>query len=101
MQGLKRRLQAGESGEVVFERKLAFEEGEVLGMMEKGLRKTTGCRVIEVVEVVEGGRGGEVEEGGKRGVVRVGEGVGSVREGLAQVAEMAVPGQPSFHFENI
>jgi len=92
VQGLKRRLMAGERSEVVFERRLAFEEGEVLGMMVMGLRKTTGCRVIEVVEV---------EEGGGRGVVRVGEGVGEVRENLAQVAGMAVPGQPSFLFENV
>lgn len=92
VQGLKRRLMAGESSEVVFERRLAFEEGEVLGMMVSGLRKTTGCRVIEVVEV---------EEGGARGVVRVGEEVGAVREGLAPVAGMAVPGQPSFLFENV
>jgi len=92
VQGLKRRLMAGERGEVVFERRLAFEEGEVLGMMVMGLRKTTGCRIIEVVEV---------EEGGGRGVVRVGEGLGEVRENLAQVAGMAVPGQPSFLFENV
>lgn len=96
VQGLKRRLVAGESSDVVFERRLAFEEGEVLRMMVLGLRKTTGCRVIEVVEV---------EEGGGRGVVRVGEGdgegVGAVRENLAPVAGMAVPGQPSFLFENV
>lgn len=110
VQGLKRRLVAGERSEVVFERRLAFEEGEVLGMMVRGLRKTTGCRVIEVVEVVEEAGGKEVKEevvgrvvkeGGRRGVVRVGEAVGEERDGLAQVAEMAVPGQPSFLFENV
>ncbi|KAL8947515.1 MAG: hypothetical protein Q9222_006210, partial [Ikaeria aurantiellina] len=40
VQGLKKRIQGGESAGDVFERKLAFEEVEVLGGMLRGLRKT-------------------------------------------------------------
>lgn len=94
VQQLKKRLVGGESQEVVFDRKLAFEEGEVLGKMVRGLRRTTGCRVIEVVKV-------EGEEGGKVGVVMVGEREGEKREDLAPAAGQATPGSPNFHFENI
>ncbi|KAL9040610.1 MAG: hypothetical protein Q9214_004418, partial [Letrouitia sp. 1 TL-2023] len=59
VQGLKRRLQGGEDARQVFERKLAFEEMEVLGQMLKGLRKTVAkCKGVEVVEVEEGGKTG-------------------------------------------
>ena len=94
VQHLKKRLLAGESKEVVFDRKLAFEEGEVLEKMVRGLRRTTGCRVIEVVKV-------EGEEGEKVGVVMVGVGKGGKREELPSVAAQATPGSPNFHFENI
>ncbi len=96
VQGLKRRLLNGEKGDVVFERKLPFGEGEVLGKMVRGLRRTTGCREVEVVRV-------EGEEGDRVGVVVVGEGEGKERkgEGLPNVAGQATPGSPSFHFENV
>ena len=94
VQQLKKRLVGGESREVVFDRKLAFEEGEVLEKMVRGLRRTTGCKVIEVV-MVEG------EEGEKVGVVMVGDGGGGKRRELPSVAGQASPGSPSFHFENI
>lgn len=94
VQHLKKRLGGGESEAVVFDRKLAFEEGEVLKKMVRGLRRTTGCKVIEVVKV-------EGEEGGRVGVVMVGEGEGGKREGLPSMAGQATPGSPSFHFENI
>jgi len=43
-----------------------------------------------------------VAAGGQCGRVVVGEvGVGERREGLPSVAEAAVPGHPSFHFENV
>ena len=96
VQGLKRRLLNGEKSDVVFERKLPFGEGEVLGKMVRGLRRTTGCREVEVVRV-------EGEEGERIGVVVVGEGEGEERkgEGLPMVAGQATPGSPSFHFENV
>ncbi len=94
VQQLKKRLMSKESPEEVFDRKLLFEEGEVLAKMVGGLRRTTGCRVVEVVKV-------EGEEGKKVGVVMVGEGEGGGREELPSVAGQATPGSPSFHFENI
>ena len=93
VQQLKKRLVGGESQEVVFDRKLAFEEGEVLRKMVGGLRRTTGCKVVEVVKV-------EGEEGKRMGVVVVGEGEGKRKE-LPTFSGQAMPGSPSFHFENI
>lgn len=97
VQGLKRRLVAGEEVERVFERKLPFGEVEVLGQMVAGLKKTTACKVVEVVEVVDV----EGEDGKKQGIVKVGEKVEEVRESLPPQAEGAVPAQPGFGFENI
>lgn len=98
-QGLKKSVKGGEEPERVFERKLAFDEKEVLGFMAPGLRKTTGCRIIEVVKV-------EGEEEGMVGTVVLGEDgdkEGRVLKGpeLPGQAGAAVPGTPSFHFENI
>lgn len=88
VQNLKRRLVQGkEAPEIVFERKLPFDEFVVLGEMVGSLKRTTGCKEIEVVAVDEGGKTGEVV------------GTGEKREGLQ--AENAVPGQPTFHFANI
>ncbi|KAL8765664.1 MAG: hypothetical protein Q9209_007344 [Squamulea sp. 1 TL-2023] len=100
VQNLKKRLQSGEDANNVFERKLAFEEVEVLGQMLKGLRKTVSkCAGVEVV-AVEG-----EEEGKKVGrIVRSeGENVGEVGDEKALVgpAEHAVPGGPTFYFENV
>ena len=77
VQLLKRRLVAGEKQEAVFERALPFDEIDVLNQMKSGLMRTTGAAEI----VVEG-----VHEG---------------KEGLPVQAENAVPGQPTFLFENI
>lgn len=92
VQGLKRRLQAGESEEVVFNRKLAFDELDVLVQMRAGLKKTTGCIDVEIVALDEGGAGGTVA-GSDKG--------GEKREGLPPAAQAAVPGNPTFHFENV
>jgi leucyl-tRNA synthetase len=94
VQELKKRLvQGGERPEAVFDRKLAFDEVATLREMVPGLRRTTGCRVVEVVQV---------DEGGKTGVVVIAEhGVGEKRVGLAPAAEGAKPGTPSFLFENV
>lgn len=94
VQGLKKRLTVGgEKPELVFERKLAFDEVATLQEMAAGLRRTTGCRVVDIVAVEEGGKAG-------RAVLAV-EGEGERREGLPATAEGAVPGHPSFYFENV
>lgn len=94
VQGLRKRIFVlGEPAEGVFERELGFDEVGTLGEMVRGLRRTTGCRAVEVVLVEEGGKSGKV--------VVAEEGVGARREGLPPVAEAAVPGHPSFHFENV
>ena len=95
VQGLKKRLMAGEDAEKVFERKLPFEELEVLSQMITGLRKTTGCKIVEIVEVID------AEDGKKKGVARIGETEGQETGGLSPQAEGVVPGQPGFGFENI
>ncbi|KAI1339979.1 hypothetical protein F5Y15DRAFT_381030 [Xylariaceae sp. FL0016] len=89
VQGLKRRLQAGEPAEAVLERKLAFDELATLQAMLPGLQRTAGLQVVEIVQV---------EEGGKKGKV-VGD--GSEKENLPPQAENAVPGTPTFMFENV
>ena len=94
VQGLKKRLYAGENQDVVFERKLPFSEEYVLVQMVKGLRRTTGCKVIEVVKVE-----GDGEE--MKGRVVAGDAEGQVKDVLPAAAGSAVPGSPSFHFDNI
>ncbi|KAI9760751.1 MAG: 2-isopropylmalate synthase [Chaenotheca gracillima] len=93
VQGLKKRLTSGESSSSVFERKLAFDECEVLGEMRSGLIRTTGCKDVQIVLVEEGGKKGSKVVGGKPG--------GEVVEGLPPNAESAVPGSPTFYFENV
>ncbi len=93
VQSLKKRLQGGEKADAVFDRKLTFDESEVLVKMVKGLRRTTGCKVVEVIRIE-----GEEE---KTGTVIVGEQDGEKRKELPSVANQATPGTPSFYFENI
>ena len=76
-QGIMQRLKNKEEPTAVFARKLEFDEAEVLENMKPGLKKTIGCKEIEVIHV------------------------GENKEGLSQVAERAVPGQPAFLLENI
>ncbi|KEF55027.1 leucyl-tRNA synthetase [Exophiala aquamarina CBS 119918] len=79
VQALKRRIIGGdEKPEVVFERKLLFNEVDVLDEMKKGLMKTTGCRDVVIHQVTE-----------------------ENKSSLPPNAESAVPGHPSFLFENI
>lgn len=78
VQSLKKRITSGqEKPAEVLERKLLFDEISTLEQMQNGLKKTTGCKEINVVQV------------------------GEDRNGLPALAENAVPGQPSFMFENI
>lgn len=88
VQTLKKRLVvAKEKPETVFDRKLPFNEFDVLAEMRGILAKTTGAKEIEIIAVDEGGKTGEVLGSGEK------------REGLQ--AESAVPGQPSCQFANI
>jgi leucyl-tRNA synthetase len=84
VQTLKSRLvNQREDPQTVFERKLAFDEVQMLESMKAGLMKTTGCKEVTVVKVedVMSGDGG--------------------RQGLPSMAENALPGNPSFLFENV
>ncbi|KAF2711963.1 leucyl-tRNA synthetase [Pleomassaria siparia CBS 279.74] len=92
--GLKRRLDAGETPDVVLDRQLAFDELATLRAMVSGLKQTVQkCVAVEIVSVDEGGKTGTVilEDGSK------GEG----RKELPPNAVQAEPGSPTFAFENV
>ncbi|KFY86661.1 hypothetical protein V498_07428 [Pseudogymnoascus sp. VKM F-4517 (FW-2822)] len=88
VQGLKKRLAGGEKPETVFDRKLAFDESKTLLQMVPGLKKAAGLKIVDIVEVAEGGATGVLLGGGE---------VAS----LPPPAAGAVPGVPTFHFENV
>ncbi len=88
VQGLKKRLVTGENPSTVFDRKLAFDEVDTLTKMVAGLKKAAGLKVVDIVEVAEGGASGVLVGGGPV-------------ESLPQPAVTAVPGVPTFHFENV
>jgi leucyl-tRNA synthetase len=88
IQGLKKRLVGGEKPQTVFDRKLAFNEIDTLTQMVPGLKKTANLKMVDIVQVSEGGKKGVLIDGGE-----IGE--------LPQTAEAAVPGAPTFHFENV
>lgn len=93
---LKKRLEAGEARERVFDRRLAFDELAVLREMVAGLRQALQkCRVVEIVRAEAAGTTGTVV-GGSGGVAP-----GEERAELPPAAEAAMPGQPTFFFENI
>ncbi|KAI9832445.1 MAG: cytosolic leucyl tRNA synthetase [Phylliscum demangeonii] len=97
VQGLKRRLVAGERAQVVFERQLAFDELATLQAMAPGIKKTAGCQTVTIVAVDEGGKTGRVVslDGGAN------EQTADHRMALPPSAEGAVPGHPTFFFENV
>lgn len=98
IQALKKSLDSGISKETVFERKLAFDEVKVLGEMVPGLRQTVlKCVAVEVIVVDQGGKTGKV-------VASIGDkaaAIGAEKKDLQAAAEAAVPGSPTFFFENI
>jgi leucyl-tRNA synthetase len=87
VQGLKRRLVGGERAETVFERRLAFDEVRTLRNMVPGLRRAAGLAQVDIVQVVEGNKKGVRIDG--------------TEVELPQGADGAVPGVPTFHFENV
>jgi leucyl-tRNA synthetase len=88
-QSLKKRLQSGESPSAVLEQKLVFDEKETLEQMLAGLKKTAGLVACDVLVV---------EEGGKKGVNLAD---GKEVDITMPNAENAVPGVPTFFFENV
>ena len=79
VQALKSRLVSQkEDPNTVFDRRLAFDEVEMLESMKKGLMKATGCKEVVVVRVEDANK-----------------------QGLPSTAENALPGSPSFLFENV
>lgn len=89
VQSLKKRLRDGEPASSVLERKLAFDEKKTLVAMVPGLKRTAGLAAVEIVEV---------EEGSKKGVNLLD---GKEVDVTQAIAEGAVPGQPTFFFENV
>ena len=101
VQGLKRRLVAGEAPETVFERKLAFDEVQTLKEMAPGIKKTVGCIRVHIIAVHEGGKSGtEVLIAGEAREGQEGQ-QHDVQQQLPLIAEVAVPGNPTFYFENV
>jgi leucyl-tRNA synthetase len=90
VQSLKKRLIGGEKPSNVFDRKLAFDEFKTLTQMVAGLKKAAGLKAVDIVEILEG-------EKGKTGSLLGGEALPT----LPQVADGAIPGQPTFLFENV
>ncbi len=94
VQGLKRRLLNKEDPEAVFNRQLKFDELNTLKVMRAGLGRSTKCQSVIIVAVDESGVSGRVvgdEESGSEG---------ERRTDLPQNAASAVPGTPTFVFEN-
>ncbi|KAG8627573.1 hypothetical protein KVT40_005056 [Elsinoe batatas] len=98
VQVLKKQLESGIKEEEVFERKLAFDEAEILREMGPGLLKTLHkCVVVEMISIDDGGKSGEIIGLAGQGEAKQGDKV----QDLPPNAEGAVPGQPTFFFENV
>ncbi|KAK3370851.1 hypothetical protein B0T24DRAFT_627193 [Lasiosphaeria ovina] len=90
VQSLKKRLRDGEPADAVFSRKLAFDEKTTLLAMVPGLKRTAGLESVQIVAVAEGSKKGKnLTNGGEEVDIKT------------PVADSAIPGQPSFLFENV
>jgi leucyl-tRNA synthetase len=89
VQGLKRRLRDGEPASTVLDRKLAFDEKAILVAMVPSLKRTAGLAAVDIIQVEEGSKKGKNVMEDKEVDV------------TSPNAETAVPGQPTFYFENI
>lgn len=98
VQTLKQRLVfQKEDPQTVFDRKLVYDEVKTLGEILPVLKRSTGCAIIEVIVVEEGGKKGKKVPDEGRGNWEEGE----VVEGLSGPSESAAPGNPGFAFENV
>lgn len=89
VQRLKKRLRDGEPASVVLERRLAFDETSTVTSMVAGLKRAAGLVDVDVLVVAEGSKTGvDLLHGGEVDI-------------KSPIAELAVPGQPSFLFENM
>ncbi|KAI9795499.1 MAG: cytosolic leucyl tRNA synthetase [Candelina submexicana] len=95
VQGLKRRLLDKEDPDSVFNRQLKFDELNTLKVMRAGLGRSTKCQSVIIVAVDESGSSGRVISNDD------GEGEGKRRDDLPQIAASAIPGMPTFIFENV
>lgn len=86
---LQKRLEAGEDASTVLERKLGFNEQTILLQMVPSLKRTAGFSKVVVVQVVEGTKKGRdlTDKGTEVDIT-------------APNADSAVPGAPSFLFQN-
>jgi leucyl-tRNA synthetase len=92
--GLKRKLDNGESPDAVLNRQLAFDELATLRAMVPNVKTTVQkCISVEIISLAEGGAEGVVvnEDGSQ----------GDKKTGLPPHAASAEPGAPSFSFENV
>ncbi|SPO03340.1 probable leucine--tRNA ligase, cytosolic [Cephalotrichum gorgonifer] len=87
VQSLKKRLAGGEPVTQVLDRKLSFDEVEILTQMVPGLKRSAGLKEVEILLV---------KEEGKKVVDLEGKEVA-----LPVSVENAVPGSPVFYFENV
>jgi leucyl-tRNA synthetase len=78
--------------EIVFNRKLLFNEVDTLREVLPTIKKVTGAKEVAIVKL---------EDGGKAGAYVNADGSEEKVENLSNVAEASVPGQPSFSFENV
>jgi len=98
VQHLKQRLVfQKEDPQMVFDRKLVFDEVKTLGEVLPVLKRSTGCKEVEVIVVEEGGKKGKRVPDEGRGNWEE----GGIVEGLSGPSESATPGNPGFAFENV
>jgi len=91
---LKNRLDQGEDLNAILDRKLPFNELETLRVMVPGLKHSVQkCVAVEIITLDAGGQAGAVinDDGSK----------GEQKTDLPPQAASAVPGNPSFAFENV
>lgn len=91
IQNLKKRLDAGENSDAVFNRRLPFSELDIL----RAMIPIIPVPKLKNVEIVS------VDDGGKTGIVLLENGKeGEKRAELPPMAASAEPGSPTFLFEN-
>jgi leucyl-tRNA synthetase len=94
LSSIKPRIEAGEDLNAILDRKLPFDEFETLRAMVPGLKSTVQkCVDVEIISLEAGGQAGAVvnEDGSN----------GEQKTDLPPQAASAVPGNPSFAFENV